>query len=68
MNTFGVRKQLATMSFAAPVSQLAWLASLKTGFNDFTEDQKFMRKVGGVVSAAKTSADRSDLRHWYHWS
>jgi pyruvate kinase len=27
-------------------SQLAWLASLKTGFNDFTDDQKFLRKVG----------------------
>ncbi|RSH86977.1 Pyruvate kinase [Saitozyma podzolica] len=26
-------------------SQLAWLASLKTGFNDFTEDQKFLRKT-----------------------
>lgn len=36
------------MSFAAPVSQLAWLASLKTGFNDFTEDQKFMRKTSVI--------------------
>lgn len=34
----------STMS-NAPTSQLAWLASLTTSFNDFTEEQKFQRKV-----------------------
>jgi pyruvate kinase len=31
----------------APTSQLAWLSSLKTSFNDFTDEQKFLRKVSG---------------------
>lgn len=29
----------------APPSQLAWQTMLNTGFNDFTEEQKFLRKV-----------------------
>lgn len=37
--------KMATVSGNNPGSQLAWLSSLKTGFNDFTPDQKFLRKV-----------------------
>ena len=33
----------------APTSQLAWLASLTTSFADFTEEQKFQRKVSCFV-------------------
>ena len=28
-----------------PLSQLAWNTQLATGFNDFTPEQKYMRKV-----------------------
>jgi len=33
------------LSLDNPGSQLAWLSSLQTGFNDFTPEQKFLRKV-----------------------
>jgi len=31
-------------------SQLAWLSSLNTSFNDFTEDQKFLRKTSIIAT------------------
>jgi pyruvate kinase len=31
-----------------PLSQLAWNTQLATGFNDFTPEQKYMRKVSSV--------------------
>ena len=42
------------MASNAPSSQLAWLSSLQTSFNDFTPEQKFLRKV-------RTAAHKSCL-------
>jgi hypothetical protein len=33
-----------------PLSQLAWNTQLATGFNDFTPEQKYMRKVALFLS------------------
>lgn len=44
INTEGNSQQILNMS-NAPTSQLAWLASLTTSFADFTDEQKFQRKV-----------------------
>jgi hypothetical protein len=49
----------------APSSQLAWLSSLTTGFNDFTPEQKFLRKV----SPTRTNLGEMDscCRDEYCW-
>ncbi|KAI9637100.1 pyruvate kinase [Dioszegia hungarica] len=43
----------------APTSQLAWLSSLKTSFNDFTDEQKFLRKTSiiGTIGPKTNSVD-----------
>ena len=35
-----------------PLSQLAWNTQLATGFNDFTPEQKYMRKVAPFSSGS----------------
>lgn len=39
------QNKMAGAASGDTTSQLAWLSSLKTGFNDFTPEQKFLRKV-----------------------
>ncbi|KAK1923235.1 pyruvate kinase [Papiliotrema laurentii] len=43
----------------APSSQLAWLSSLTTGFNDFTPEQKFLRKTSiiGTIGPKTNNVD-----------
>ncbi|KAK4689268.1 pyruvate kinase, partial [Tremellales sp. Uapishka_1] len=38
------------MTTGTPQSQLAWLSSLNTSFNDFTPDQKYLRKTAIIAT------------------
>ncbi|EIW70081.1 hypothetical protein TREMEDRAFT_38747 [Tremella mesenterica DSM 1558] len=40
----------ASALIGAPASQLAWLSSLSTGFNDFSPEQKFLRKSSIIAT------------------
>ncbi|ORY31261.1 pyruvate kinase [Naematelia encephala] len=44
---------------SGPPSQLAWLSSLQTGFNDFTPEQKFLRKTSiiGTIGPKTNNVD-----------
>jgi len=41
-----------------PLSQLAWNTQLATGFNDFTPEQKYLRKVAVTPSVVWRKADK----------
>ena len=52
---------MAQVSGNSTGSQLAWLESLKTGFNDFKPEQKFLRKVSlpsPCVSGGQTADEQ----------
>lgn len=55
-----------SMTSSQPASQLAWLSTLKTGFNDFTPDMKFLRKVSNELFV-KDRPEEADVHHRHHW-